>query len=736
MENCWINTTGTPDGSVKAVFGNPTANDGTQIRNCYYPETKNYNKTNNGRGLATPMTDQEFYNGTVAYDLNEFYLAKRYNDHVVPSSGDGVYEYAYYKDVEGTLTRYDGTEGHQKGKYDAEFSPYHYVEDRYGDGDFRYADGVIPETEDVRTYTTDEGDTYFYPIWPDDYLFFGQTLTYGYEASRAHQEIPSHINRSGNRLQTDATSNRVYRAPAYFQSKEMSMAHFNPNAFFAQTKNGDASVVAYKNMTAIDFTGGNGDVSGGYKKGLNGKVFYAPLLDDDGLTGFRNVDLTQNLLVYTGTVSPASAATDAVVTAYLPDVAYSETRTDYRTVAIASANGVKGHQIVLNGSAYTATKDHLLVDKQDFNCPIQYTFDDDHRMWYQRTPDLYVNLTQGWETVSLPFKAELVTTQDKGEITHFYSKSPTVDGSDNRVKIGHEYWLREYKGQKENTNPQTDGYFTAAFNYPDAAGSDKTVENTFLWDYYYKDNERKDKNTDTYQRYYETERSYQQYPRLAQATPYIIGFPGTTYYEFDLSGNWIAQNTYPTAPLKLDRQTITFASNPGITIKVSDDEPEGISSDGYIFKKNYLSKDVTGWLMNSTGNAFERKMSEGTPKEPVAVAAVPFRPYFEKEPASGSRQAARAILFDREDSSFAIGDDRDPSEGEVGTLTFFTKRHVIGVTSSLREAADVQIYNMNGHILSSFTVLPGETVEKDVPITAVYIVRAANGRYTKKIAVK
>ena len=736
VENCWINTTETPDDNVKAVFGDPTASDGTQIRNCYYPETKNYNKTNNGRGLATPMSEKAFYNGTVTYDLNEFYLAKRYNDHVVPSSGDDVYEYSYYKDVEGTLTRFDGTEGHQKGKYDAEFSPYHYVEDRYADGDFRYADGVIPETEDVRTYTTDEGDTYFYPIWPDDYLFFGQTLTYGYEASRAHQEMPSHINRSGNRLQTDATSNRVYRAPAYYQSKEMSMAHFNPNAFFAQTKNGDANVVAYKNMTAIDFTGGNGDVSGGYKKGLNGKVFYAPLLDDDGLTGFRNVDLTQNLLVYTGTVSPASAATDAVVTAYLPDVAYSETCTDYRTVAIASANGVKGHQIVLNGSAYTATKDHLLVDKQDFNCPIQYTFDDDHRMWYQRTPDLYVNLTQGWETVSLPFKAELVTTQDKGEITHFYSKSPTVDGSDNRVKIGHEYWLREYKGQKENTNPQTDGYFTAAFNYPDAAGSDKTVENTFLWDYYYKDNERKDKNTDTYQRYYETERSYQQYPRLAQATPYIIGFPGTTYYEFDLSGNWIAQNTYPTAPLKLDRQTITFASNPGITIKVSDDEPEGISSDGYIFKKNYLSKDVTGWLMNSTGNAFERKMSEGTPKEPVAVAAVPFRPYFEKEPASGSRQAARAILFDREDSSFAIGDDRDPSEGEVGALTFFTKRRVIGVTSTLREAADVQIYNMSGHVITSFTVLPGETVERDIPIAAVYIVRAANGRYTKKIAVK
>ena len=744
VENCWVNTTGTPDGTVYAIFGNPTADENVkQIVNCYYQEGKNYKTETTTHGMATAKPDKAFYNGEVAYDLNGFYLWKRYWDHD-NASGDGYTAYKYYSgetDPETNLlvpkTEYYGSDvANCSSGYNGQL----YVEDRYADGDFIYANGTIPETSDERLHTyEDNGETktVYYPIWPDDYLYFGQTLTYGYEASRAHQEIPSPINRSGNRLQTDATSNRVYRAPAYFQSMEMSMAHFNPNAIFAQTKNGEANVIAYKNMTAIDFTGGNGDVSGGYKKGLNGKVFYAPLLDDDGLTAFRNVDLTQNLLVYTGSVSPASAATDAVVTAYLPDVAYSETRTDYRTVAIASANGVKGHQIVLNGSAYTATKDHLLVDKQDFNCPIQYTFDDDHRMWYQRTPDLYVNLTQGWETVSLPFKAELVTTQDKGEITHFYSKSPTVDGSDNRVKIGHEYWLREYKGQKENTNPQTDGYFTAAFNYPDAASSDKTVENTFLWDYYYKDNERKDKNTDTYQRYYETERSYQQYPRLAQATPYIIGFPGTTYYEFDLSGNWIAQNTYPTAPLKLDRQTITFASNPGITIKVSDDEPEGISSDGYIFKKNYLSKDVTGWLMNSTGNAFERKMSEGTPKEPVAVAAVPFRPYFEKEPASGSRQAARAILFDSDDSSFAIGDDRDPSEEEIGGgLQFFTKRGVIGVTSTLREAADVRIYSTTGNTIAAFTVQPGETIERDIPIAGVYIIRADKGRITKKVAVK
>ena len=427
------------------------------------------------------MPAAAFYNGTVAYDLNGFYLFKRYNDHETASGTD----YKYYAINE------DGTLTEPKTKYYATNAEYcssgfttvydngGYVEDRYADGDFRYADGVIPETEDVRTHVDANGISHFYPIWPDDYLYFGQALTYGYDASRAHQEIPSHINQSGNRLQTDATSNRVYRAPAYFQSKEMDMAHFNPNAFFAQTKNGDASVVAYKNMTAIDFTGGNGDVSGGYKKGLNNKVFYAPLLDDDGLIGFRNIDLTQNLLVYTGTVSPASAATDAVVSGYLPDVAYSETDATYRTVAIASTNGVKGHQIVLDGSAYTATKDHLLVDKQDFNCPISYTFASGKRMWYQRMPDLYVDLSKGWETVSLPFTAELVTTQQKGEITHFYSGSRTIDG--NGTKIGHEYWLREYIGKKAGT-AVTNGIFTAAFNYPDAVSGNKEVTNTFLWD--------------------------------------------------------------------------------------------------------------------------------------------------------------------------------------------------------------------------------------------------------------
>ena len=733
VENCWINTTGTPASGVKAVFGNPypTAS-GYKRVNCYYPNTLAYNTTSDGHGLARPMPANDFYNGTVAYDLNGFYLFKRYNDHETASGID----YKYYAINEnGTLTdpqtkHYISSPDYCSSGVDDVYLNAGYVEDRYGDGDYRYADGVIPETEDQRTFVDANGISHFYPIWPDDYLFFGQTLTYGYEASRAHQEIPSHINRSGNRLQTDATSNRVYRAPAYFQSKEMSMAHFNPKATFAQTKNGDANVVAYKNMTAIDFTGGNGDVSGGYKKGLNGEVFYAPLLDDDGLTGFRNVDLTQNLLVYTGTVSPASAATDAVVSGYLPDVAYSETDATYRTVAIASTNGVKGHQIVLDGSAYKATKDHLLVDKQDFNCPISYKFASGKRMWYQRTPDLFVDLNKGWETVSLPFTAELVTTQQKGEITHFYSGSRSIEGSE--AKIGHEYWLREYLGEKAGTTT-TDGIFTAAFNYPDAVSGNKEVTNTFLWDYYYNastGHNRKDANADTYQTYYSESRTLTDYPLLATAKPYIIGFPGKTYYEFDLSGEWTAKNTATPAPEQLSKQAISFVSEPGITIAVSDNELNAVSEDNYSFVPNYMSKKVDGYLMNATGSSFDKTPDGG-------LATVPFRPYFVAAPAQNGaprRAAAESIVFDRTDSSFAIGDD--PSDELAGELTFSTKPRKLITTSSLRQPADVRIYNVSGVAISTFTIQPGETIETDITVSGVYIIRAANGRYMKKLALK
>ena len=735
MENCWINTSATNGFTGKAILGTPAASERKKVVNCYYPQTKAYTASD-----ATPMPESAFYNGTVAYDLNGFYLYKRYNN---TKTGTGTAHTFYSINADGTLS------APQTKNYVEQNATYcssgitdaydygGYVEDRYADGDFRYADGVIPESKEERMFVDTNDNTHFYPVWPDDYIYFGQMLTYGWNDQRAHQEVPSHIVKNSGRLSSTDESNRIYRAPAYYQSKEMNVAHFNPSVnLVAYSKTSGSSSSnrhpAYPNMTAIDFAGHN-DTE--YKLGFNGQRFYQPLLDEDGLQSINNRDESPNLLVY----APAEAVnkkTYDVLTEYFTEPAYSDYYSDsdpYRRVATAPTWTIFGHLVYQGDQKLIATSDHLLVDKKDFNCPMSYTFASGKRMWYQRVPDNFVSLNKGWETVSLPFTAELVSTQDKGEITHFYSKSRTADDSDDGTKIGHEYWLREYKGQKENTNPQTDGFFTAAFNYPDAAGDTKTVGNTFLWDYYYNataGHNHQDANTDTYQTYYKTSRTLEAYPLLATAKPYIVGFPGKTYYEFDLSGEWTAKNTASPAPAQLAKQTISFVSKPGIAIAVSDGEMSATAVDGYAFVPNYMSKKVDGYLMNATGNSFDVTPAGG-------AATVPFRPYFVAG-SVGARQNARSILFDSSDSSFAFGDDKDPSGDNFGEgdLIFTIRPHMISVTSSLRREADVRIVNTSGLTIAHFTIQPDETVDTNIGVAGVYVVRADGGRIQKKLAIR
>ncbi len=709
VENCWINTTAENVDDVKAVFGDPTAS-GYKRVNCYYPNTLTYNTESDGHGLARPMPAAAFYNGTVAYDLNGFYLFKRYNDKKT-TSGTAYQYYAVNED--GTLTdpqakHYAANAEYCSSGYDGVYANGGYVEDRYGDGDFRYADG------------------------PDDYLYFGQMLTYNWNNQRPHEDVPSHIVKNSSRLFTTDESNRVYRAPAYYQSKVMDVAHFNPDVNLVayskpKTANDKDLKPAYPNMTAIDFAGHN-DTE--YKQGLNGKFFYLPLLDNDGLQSITNRDETNNLLVYAPSAD-SNAQTYNVLMNYFTDPTFADSyhESPYRCVDIPEgASSVHGHLVQ---SDLTATNDHLLVDKQDFNCPISYTFAGGKRMWYQRNPDLFVGLNKGWETVSLPFTAELVTTQDKGEITHFYSGSKTIEGSD--AKIGHEYWLREYKGG--SVDPDNSKIFKTTFNYPDADKESytKTVDNTFLWDYYYSKNEQKDAHTDTYQTYYSESRTLNMYPLLTTAMPYIIGFPGKTYYEFDLSGDWTAENTAPTAPAKLDKQVISFVSEPEITIGVSDEEVSAVTANtNYSFMPNYMSKKVEGYLLNSDGSSFD--------KTATATVSIPFRPYFVANSSGGSakgRKAIEHIVFDQEDSAFTFEDNNNPRKEEVGgELTFYVKKQLIGVTSSLQKATDVAIFNTSGLTIASFTIQPNETIETPLPTSGVYIIRAAGGKYNKKISVK
>ena len=784
VESCWTKTSATTALGEKpnAVFGNPTDGTGYQVVNSYFYEgnkdlyanvstdaTTGITTSGGARGKATAKSAKAYYNGELAYDLNNFYLYKRYCDHEVETSTDedNPQRYSYLAVGEGGVLELQNNHCYAPHHADLCSTGHEYetnkvimyVEDRFADGDFRYAAGEIPTSEDERFYSWKENEgtnqetvrSSFFPIWPDDYIFFGQKLTYGW-AVAAHQEVPTAVTRNNGRLSQLSDANRVYRAPAYFRSKEMGVAHFNPDAYLAQKSN-DGTKTAYPGMTAIDFAGHYDTdyiLGQAYRNGQNWKsekndkqqAFYPPLLDDDGLLSIINCDETRNLLTYAPAESAATGyankATYDVLTAYFTDPAYNDYYHEtvdgkkYRTVEDATSvnSSIYGHLVKSN---LKATNDHLLVDKEDFNCPIGYDFDSSHRMWYQRKPEdhEYVDFTKGWQGISIPFTAELVTTNQKGEITHFYSGSETSKNGTGSM-IGHEYWLREFKSIIEEGEPKV---AKASFLYPDAIiGVDsKMVENTFLWDYYYKNtviHNQKDKNDDTYQTYYEKSRTYSGYPLLAAAVPYIIGFPGPTYYEFDLSGNFEAQNTAVSIP-KLYEQIISFVSDAGISIGVSDVETKGkkitYNSSDYTFKPSYMNENLeagtNSYTLDTEGDSYDKVPATG-----VATKVSAFRPYFT---ATATASSSRRML----PGSILFGGDFNGLEGEPistldGGLEIYVKDHKIITTSHLKEATTIRIINVSGITLANYVLQPGETRETRVQNTGVYIVNK------KKLLVK
>ena len=818
VENCWVKTTETPvtGAGHYAVFGNPTRpayravangtklaagetyytsstgggefvatgeeesngsnyfikNSIVQVVNCYYPESNSYTEPTNeaiNHGVPTPKPDKAFYNGEVAYDLNGFYLYKRYNDGVDTKTG---VDYKYFTlDASGNiinpetpLTGYYA-DNMSSALCSSGYNGIKYVEDRFADGDFRYDggnQGVIPGpdtvderhwVETVTSENTTSNEDRWSPIWPDDYIFFGQKLNYGYDANAAHQEVPTAVVRDGGRLSQKSDANRVYRAPAYFRSKVMGVAHFNPHAYLAQKeKLTDEQIAAnekaveesrlgdvvtprevYPDMTAIDF---KGHIDLDYQLGMNEGKFYTPLLDDDGLLSIVNADETKNLLVY-APASDVNAKTYNVLNDYFQEPVYNthyDNSKGYRLVNEASAGSVQGHLVQ---SDKKATNDHLLVDKEDFNAPIGYSFDSSHLMWYQRKPENYVDLTKGWEGISLPFDAELVTTNVKGELTHFYKGSTT----------GHEYWLREYKGKSQD-QPADASVYKADFN-PMAAGSNtKDYTNTFLWDYYYSKDSYLDKNEDEYQKkYYRSDylsKLYpvDNYPYSQGGTPYIIGFPGETYYEFDLSGGWKPANRVNNQTIESPgKQTVTFASEKGGIIGVSDDEMGGESANSaYTFKPSYmnysgnleLAADQYVYLLDAEGASFKKTAA-------AAVTVTAFRPYFigPETPPSSSRSVEQIVFGQSEDPDVVGEEHGDPTAEELnGGLRIWAKKDKIYVESSLSFTEDMRVVTPAGITVATFSVKPGKTVEVQADFSGMYIVHTLDGKYTKKVTVK
>lgn len=704
IENCWIYTTTDPEGIVYAVLGNPTneVDDWIQVVNCYYPDFLNYKTSESddahAHGMATPKPAESFYNGEVSFNLNGFYLNKRYYDNTGLSEGRQY----YYLAPEGATT--DTLAAYYPATPDARFGDVGYVERRYADGDFRYAEGTIPTWADQHEVILEEDSTAYVPFWPDDYLFFGQDLTYGYDNNRPHDALPTIY----------STGNRVLRAPAYYGDSVMSSIYFNADAWLA-AKSSDGTRNAYPGLTAIDLHGHN-DLPGGYVIGQAGNKFYGPLLDTMAVTSIATPGQTRNLVVYapTGNAGGKSVngTTLSTLNAYFQEPAYnsyySSQNRNVDEVTAEDINLIHGHLV---SYALKAMNDHLLVDREDFNAPIAYSYiksngsTTGNRMWYQRKPDLYMESSNGgWETVSLPFTAELVSTQQKGEITHFYQGSA----------VGHEYWLREFS----EVNDQDTILFrslTAA-----STGSGKTAGNTFLWDYYYShqmgDNAGRDANEDEYQLYYKTSRTYADYPYYAAGTPYLIGWPGNRYYEFDLSGAFKARNTAPQAPAQLEPQVITFASETGISIEVTDQEyTDGkMTAGNHSYVPTYQAKPVTdAYIMDANGTSFELKADTVT---------VPFRPYFTTSATGGSHAPLRATRAGTLHIGYTGQTDQLEETVVNRSLYIYPGSMSICVESTLDAPAQITVTNVAGKTLGRFTIQPGTRLTIPVNSRGVYIV--------------
>ena len=270
--------------------------------------------------------------------------------------------------------------------------------------------------------------------------------------------------------------------------------------------------------------------------------------------------------------------------------------------------------------------------------------------------------------------------------------------------------------------PGEDNKLEALFVYPDKQlDHDKEYDNIFLWDYYYSEDQQKDKNEDIYKTYYKTSHTYSDYPQQQSGVPYIIGFPGERYYEFDLSGAFKPENTYSDNIARLAAQTVTFASTTGVTINVSDEEATDVTYHNYTFKPTYmkqaLAAGTNAYVLSYDGDCYEKVPTSGD-----AVEVLPFRPYFMQTPGApgGLRHNARAIVFSREFSQ--MGGQEEDDITATGQLIVTTKRGKIVVISSLQEAKDIRIVNAAGMTIDNYVIQPGETVETSIHTPGVYIV--------------
>lgn len=698
--------------------------DGGAVRNSYeHGKRKAYNID----GSATEYLEEEFNNGTVAYNLNQYYLeARKYildevkAGHATPTSADianqttvkylkdyyanGDYQYARIHSEGDEYLRTNANPNYYKGimNYD-DYGTFH--DTTHPVDEARKVGGSITnslwtglseaESENAQmsldTSLSDKVATDAAPatvkykplfnaaknddaasttVVKNDYIFFGQGL------QATPEERPTTIASH----EVANMTNRVYRASGFYQSMVDKGFHFNASG----TTNKINTYVHDARTTAIDFTGKRDEENASFipNAGLldkeTQKIFYAPALDlpTEFYSLLMDEDVTKNLLVYTDDqtdVDNKVAKVAATTLNYNDDTDESD---------------ITGHHVIGTGTPITYTADRMhLVDMEDFNAPIQFTAT---KAWYVRDPSTetgYVNEAgKAWSSVSLPFTVETATLSDGIErhidaygngdtgtqtnITYFYGSDEMAAIDKTHTILNHEFWLRNMTAVATS-----EGVTKATFKRPEYSIDGKTQNSVDANDSF---------------------RSFAAYK------PFIVSFPGDQFYEFSMKG-----------------QTITFGATDAV-VKVTDvavvDSATTVSS----------YKHFGAYLNNSgkTG-AYAIKVGDDGDKFVNGEAIYPFRSYITTSdtPLAGN---SMDIDFNVQSSMFnadyiLIGDDssqklEDVLDGDIerdpdGGITTEQGLRVYGVGQRIVVISDfattLPVYTATGALVRVLDVRPG-----------------------------
>lgn len=691
----------------------------------------------------THYTSDDFKYGRVAYDLNEYYLRARYsNDASNPDDMQALkYVYDYYANGDYQYAnRTDAITGKNTGitylrtGLDSDLPNYEQAETRHNQAhDIDKAREKVSLSEGVSTplayvplFNANHAST-TPTTFMNDFIFWGQKLQATPESYP--QAIESH--------QNCYMSNHVYRTAGYYGDTKLDAFHYNAYNYLGGTM---TTYVHQPSITAIDFSC-KGDIS--KYAGTTTGIFYPPVDDNAKVFSDFSVkdDITKNLLVYTNNNVDIDSNTEAydVVNNYLR---YNESTRE---------SLIKGHHVLKNTEGFTTAFLHLvertadnknseggICENNNFCAPIPFTVT--NHAWYVRKPQQYANDNTGaWEGICLPFTVHKVVASINGEITHFYG-TPTADEISNPATnthtLHHEYWLRGLTTVGKNGTDiaatfqrpglTSDGLFmpiaessgsTSAGSCSTSASSGSTslsegVSYTFATPFFIDTYESRLYNKDA-NPYYAKKYTYSNYPLLTSEVPYIVRFPGESYYEFDLSSkfyNDILGKSEPEQTVAFNAYGYENMETPYGSITIPVTKQMATTKDGYSHCGTFAAKDIKKdaiYGMNDKGNAF---ISDAT----TATSVMPFRTYMTAKTTKAKAlsyapsmiKIAEPTGIDKITPEIGVA-DKDEATGSYLIVRPLTNNKV-RIESNI--STTIYVYTITGQLYRILDVIPGNSV--------------------------